>query len=225
MTPFQKARQQIQERINDACQKANRDPKTVRLLAASKRTDAQGILNAIDDGHLLFGENRAQSLRDKHLVVQKIHPEAEWHFIGHVQKNKIKYVVGKISMLHSLDSIDLASAINERIIAEKLSPLPVLLQVKLGNEETKTGIPVDHIFEFCERIQEFPQLQLKGLMCIPPLYGQAEEWFGQIQHIAAQGRKQGYPLEELSMGMSDDLEAAITFGSTIIRVGTALFCT
>ena len=224
MTPFQIAKQNIEERMLKACQQANRDPNAVRLLAASKRTDAQGIIDAVADGHLLFGENRAQSLRDKHAIVHPVCPQAQWHFIGHLQKNKIKYVADKISMLHSLDSMELATALHEKLTQEALSPLSVLIQVKLGEEEAKTGVPPKEVFDFCAQLQNLPSLHVKGLMCIPPLYGTPEEWFAQIQDIAQEGSKQGIPLPELSMGMSDDLESAIAHGSTIIRVGTALFC-
>lgn len=224
MTPFQLAKLNIEKRMMDACKNAHRDPQSVRLLAASKRTDAEGVINAISDGHLLFGENRAQSLRDKYAIVHPKYPQAEWHFIGHLQKNKIKYIAGKISMLHSLDSLELAVALQEKLQQDSLSPLPVLIQVKLGNEDSKTGIAAEEVFDFCEQLHALPKLQIKGLMCIPPLYGSPDEWFAHIQNLSQEGKAQGISLDELSMGMSDDLEAAIAHGSTMIRVGTALFC-
>ena len=138
---FAHARKSILERIAAQCLLSGRNPASVRLLAASKRTDAAGVINAIAQGHLLFGENRAQSLRDKYAAVHPEHPQAEWHFIGHLQKNKIKYVAGKISMLHSLDSPNLATALHERIIRHDHPPLNVLVQVKLGDEDSKTGVP------------------------------------------------------------------------------------
>jgi pyridoxal phosphate enzyme (YggS family) len=224
MTPFLKARTQIQHRIEQACLEVGRDPKEVQLLAASKRTDAEGVMHAVADGHLLFGENRAQSFRDKYRIVAPQCPQANWHFIGHLQKNKIKYVVGKISMLHSLDSLELAQALNERIIKNNISPLNVLIQVKLGSEESKTGISPTDLFSFCHQVQDFPGLTLRGLMCIPPLEGTPEQWFSELATLAQQGREKGLPLHELSMGMSSDIEDAVKLGATIVRVGSALFC-
>ena len=224
MTPFLIAKERIMQRINKACSAVGRNPQEVRLLGASKRTDAQGVINAIEDGHLLFGENRAQSFRDKYQIVQATHPQAEWHFIGHLQKNKLKYIVGKATMLHSLDSLALAKALHNKILQNTLTPIQVLIQVKLGNEEAKTGVPPQEVFQFCEEIQKLDGLELAGLMCIPPLYGNPEDWFAQMASLAQEGREKGFPLHELSMGMSSDLEAAVQHGATIVRVGTALFC-
>ena len=224
MTPFLQAKEKIIQRIRIACAEVNRDPREVRLLGASKRTDAQGVMNAIKDGHLLFGENRAQSFRDKYQMVHTKYPQAEWHFIGHLQKNKLKYIVGKATMLHSLDSISLAQALNTKIVQNKISPMQVLIQVKLGSEESKTGVLPQEVFPFCEEIQKMNGLKLSGLMCIPPLYGNSGDWFAQMTSIAQEGKNKGLPLNELSMGMSGDLEEAVKHGATIVRVGTALFC-
>ena len=224
MTPFSIAKEKIMLRIRTACDQVNRDPNEVRLLGASKRTDATGVINAIEDGHLLFGENRAQSFRDKYQVVHATHPQAEWHFIGHLQKNKLKYIVGKATMLHSLDSLALAQSLHAKILQNNVPPIKVLIQVKLGNEDSKTGVPPHEVFPFCEEIQKLEGLRLAGLMCIPPLYGKPEDWFAQIASMAEEGREKGYPLHELSMGMSSDLEEAVKHGATIVRVGTALFC-
>lgn len=224
MTSFQLAKHQIMLRIRRACEESGRDPNDVRLLGASKRTDAQGVIEAIEDGHLLFGENRAQSFRDKYKIVHEVHPQAEWHFIGHLQKNKLKYIVGKASMLHSLDSLSLAQALSKRIIQEQHTPIKVLIQVKLGEEESKTGVPVENVLSFCQEINAMPGLSLSGLMCIPPLYGEPSFWFKSMADIAKEGRTLNLPLHELSMGMSGDIEEAVRCGATIVRVGTALFC-
>ena len=133
----------VQQRVRNAAIQAGRDPTSVRLLAASKRTDAKGVVETIGLGHTLFGENRAQSLRDKFDVVHPEHPNAEWHFIGYLQKNKVKYVVGRASMVHSVDSIDLAGAIARRITQQRnigvaLKPMKVLVQIKLGSEDQTT---------------------------------------------------------------------------------------
>ena len=224
MTPFLQAKEKIMQRIRKACAEVNRNPEEVRLLGASKRTDAHGVIDAIKDGHLLFGENRAQSFRDKYKIVHAVHPKAEWHFIGHLQKNKLKYIVGKATMLHSLDSLSLAQALSAKIVQKGVAPIQVLIQVKLGDEESKTGVPPQEVFSFCEEIHKMEGLKLSGLMCILPLYGTPEDWFSKMASMANEGKKKGFPLDELSMGMSGDLEEAVKHGATIVRIGTALFC-
>ena len=220
---------QLHQQIAEACQLADRATGDVRLLAASKRTDAQGVRTAIQAGQLLFGENQAQALRDKFDAVQPSYLQSEWHFIGHLQKNKVKYVVGRASMIHSIDSLALAAAVNKRILQQREMghPLPaikVLVQVKLGHEESKSGIAPTEALDLCHQIQQLPGLQLAGLMTIPPLYGTPKEWFSQLAELASKGREQQLPLTELSMGMSADLTDAIACGATIIRVGSAIFC-
>ena len=211
--------------IHKACKANQRSLSEVQLLAASKRTDANGVLLAYEMGHRLFGENRAQSLRDKHDALQNLCPEIEWHFIGHLQKNKVKYIVGRATTLQSLDSLDLAQALQNKIKhSPHVSDLRVMIQVKMGEEESKTGIPESDVLSFCQQIHNhFPELKLCGLMMIPPLQGEPSYWFQRLRDIALQGRDQGLPLHELSMGMSGDLQHAIAAGSTMIRVGTALF--
>lgn len=218
----------IQNQIEQACQQAGRDSSSVRLLAASKRTNADGVREAIGLGHMLFGENRAQSLRDKYDAVAPEFPEAEWHFIGYLQKNKVKYIVGRATMVHSVDSIELAEALTKRISSERgrgktIPNLKILVQVKLGAEETKTGCSKEKVLELCEAIQKMDNLEICGLMCIPPLYGEPRQWFQEMVALAEQGKSQGLPLHELSMGMSSDMEEAISCGATIVRVGTAIF--
>ncbi len=218
----------VQRRIEQATTAANRPVGSVRLLAASKRTDAQGIVDTLALGHTLFGENRAQALRDKFDAVAPNHPEAEWHFIGHLQKNKVKYVVGRASMVHSLDSLDLAEALSKRIdqqrgLGRTLEPMKVLVQIKLGSEDSKTGIEPVSAMTLCEKLQEMPNLDLCGFMNIAPLEGEPERWFAEMAELAEQARQRGFSINELSMGMSGDMEAAIQYGSTIVRVGSDIY--
>ena len=220
--------QLVQNRIQEATWAANRAEGSVRLLAASKRTDAKGVVETIKLGHTLFGENRAQALRDKYDVVAPVHPEAEWHFIGYLQKNKVKYVVGRASMVHSLDSLDLAMALSNRIdqqrsVGVSLDPLSVLIQIKLGNEDSKTGIEPETGLKLMEKVMEMPNLQLTGLMNIAPLEGEPEQWFAQMAAFAERSRTEGFPMTEMSMGMSGDMEQAIQYGSTIVRVGSDIY--
>ena len=214
----------VQKKIQEAAEKAGRNPSEIALLAASKRTDAEGIALAYELGHRLFGENRAQALRDKFDALIDRCPDAEWHFIGHLQKNKIKYIVGRASMVHTVDSLELAKALALRV--ERYCPeerLQVLVQVKMGNDLHKTGCPQEHALELCTEIVALPALQLRGLMLIPPNDDQAEYWFQQLSDLAAEGRSNDLPLDLLSMGMSGDLNEAVAAGSTLVRIGTALF--
>ena len=220
--------QSVQQRIQAATVASNRPLDSVRLLAASKRTDANGIIETIGLGHTLFGENRAQALRDKYDVVAPQYPEAEWHFIGYLQKNKVKYVVGRASMVHSLDSLELATALSNRIdqqrsIGVTLEPLSVLVQIKLGNEDSKTGIEPEASLKLMEQVMNRPNLQLAGLMNIAPLEGEPEQWFAQMAELAERARRDGFPMGEMSMGMSGDMEQAIQYGSTIVRVGSDIY--
>ena len=218
----------VQERIRNAAVKAGRAEGSVRLLAASKRTDADGIVETIGLGHTLFGENRAQALRDKYDVVAPNHPEAEWHFIGYLQKNKVKYVVGRASMVHSLDSLELAMALSNRIDQQRsigltIDPISVLVQIKLGTEDSKTGIEPEAGMKLMSELMELPNLRLAGLMNIAPLEGEPEQWFAQMATVAERARSEGFPMTEMSMGMSGDMEQAIQYGSTIVRVGSDIY--
>ena len=218
----------VQQRIKKAASNAGRPEQSVRLLAASKRTDADGIVETLGLGHTLFGENRAQALRDKYDVVAPNHPEAEWHFIGYLQKNKVKYVVGRASMVHSLDSLELATALSKRIdqqrsVGANLDPMSVLVQIKLGTEDSKTGIDPEEGMKLMSQLMEMPNLRLAGLMNIAPLEGEPEQWFAQMAEVAERARSEGFPMTELSMGMSGDMEQAIQYGSTIVRVGSDIY--
>lgn len=218
----------VQDRVSSATLAAGREVGDVRLLAASKRTDAQGVIDTIGLGHILFGENRAQALRDKFDIVQPLHPEAEWHFIGHLQKNKVKYIVGRASMIHSVDSVDLVEAVAARIRQQRglgvtMASMKMLVQVKLGDEDSKTGTPVGGVFPLCEAIMARPELELCGFMNIAPLSGTPEQWFAEMAELAERGRQEGFPIQEMSMGMSGDMEAAIQHGATIVRVGSDIY--
>ena len=220
--------QSVQQRIQAAVVASNRPLDSVRLLAASKRTDANGVIETIGLGHTLFGENRAQALRDKYDLVAPQYPESEWHFIGYLQKNKVKYVVGRASMVHSLDSLELATALSNRIgqqrsIGVTLEPLSVLVQIKLGSEASKTGIDPEAGLALMSRLMELPNLRFRGLMNIAPLEGEPEQWFSEMAELAERARREGFPVTEMSMGMSGDMEQAIQYGSTIVRVGSDIY--
>lgn len=227
----------VQARIDRACAAAGRPRAEVRLLAASKTRTAAELLQGVEAGITLLGENRAQELRDKYEPVQQGLPPGvappEWHFIGPLQRNKVKYVVGRATMVHAVDSLKLAEELSARVVELPAGaappagpPLQVLVEVNVGGEASKAGVPPAQALELCHQVAALPGLALRGLMTIPPQTEdplRAAGYFRALRLLARQGRDQGLPLVELSMGMSDDLEVAIAEGSTIVRVGTAIF--
>jgi pyridoxal phosphate enzyme (YggS family) len=195
-------------------------PSNVTLVAVSKIRPAADVREALAAGQLDFGENYAQELRDKAPEV----PGARWHFIGALQRNKVKYVVGRAHLVHDVDSLELAQEIGKRSLP---STTGVLVGVNFG-EDQKSGVPASAALALARQIMEVPGIELRGLMCIPPPNDDPEAsapYFAELAALAAQGRAEGLPLHELSMGMSHDWRVAVRHGATIIRVGTAIFGT
>lgn len=221
----------VQARLAAACDAAGRDRAAVRLLAATKTRTPEEVAEGVQAGMTLLGENRAQELRDKVDAVAALLPPSaaapEWHFIGALQRNKVKYVVGRARLVHAVDSLKLGEALSERVVELGLaSPLGVLVEVNTGGELSKAGVPPEQALELCAALQALPGLALRGLMTIPPETpdpADAARYFERLALLREQGRAQGLPLSELSMGMSGDLEVAVACGATIVRVGTALF--
>ena len=216
--------QDIRAQIERSVSAAGRPAGSVRLLAASKTRTADDVRTAMAAGQVLFGENRAQELRDK---TRALADEAlEWHFIGGLQKNKIKYIVGSAVLVHSVDSLALAEALSGRCLRDGVSPIGVLLQVNLAQEASKSGTTRDEALALARQVHALPGVALRGLMTIPPFSADPQEsapWFSGLASLAAEGRAEGLPLNELSMGMSGDLAVAVAHGATIVRVGTAIF--
>lgn len=217
----------IRARMDAATRAAGRDPQSVTLVAVSKTFPAEAIQEAMAAGQTLFGESRAQELRDKTPLVGE---GASWHFIGSLQRNKVKYVVGRVAMVQSVDSLELARELDQRVRATQggggPSPLPVLIEVHLGGEESKHGVEPEQVLPLAHEIAKLPGLALRGLMTIPPWQEDPEHarpYFEQLAALAAKGRAEGLPLHDLSMGMSHDFEVAIACGATLVRVGTAIF--
>ncbi|MCB9741081.1 MAG: YggS family pyridoxal phosphate-dependent enzyme [Alphaproteobacteria bacterium] len=214
----------VRARVRAACAAAGRDEQEVRLIAVSKTRPLQDVLHAAAAGQVDFGENYAQELRDKGVEQDGLSdaPLLRWHFIGHLQRNKVRYVAGRAALIHTVDSLRLAQEIGKR--AE--SPQGVLVQINVGDEDAKSGAPIAGALDLCEAIAALPGVDLQGLMCIPPAREQAEEvgpFFAILAELAQEGRQRGLPLRELSMGMSSDFEVAIRHGATLVRVGTAIF--
>ncbi len=203
----------VRERIAEAARRAGRDPGSVRLVAVSKTQPVEAVRDAVAAGHTLFGENRAQEL-----VAKADEVAADWHFIGHLQTNKVRQVVGRATLIHAVDSKALAEE-----IARRKGP-PVLVQVNTSGEGTKSGVEPADALRFCEEVAAL--CDLRGLMTIPAPAEDPEDSraaFRLLRELALEGRANGLALDELSMGMSHDFEVAIEEGATLVRLGTILF--
>ena len=209
----------VHKKIEDACLRAMRNPEEVTLVCVSKTIDAETISEAVSLGENVFGENRPQELRDK---LDKVEGAA-WHLIGHLQSNKVKYVVGKASLIHSVDSVQIASAINEQ--AGKLKVIQdILLEVNISGEESKYGLTTDEIPNIIKEIGKFSNICFKGFMTMAPLGASESEIrsiFKKAKELFDSHKKDGASI--LSMGMSNDFEIAIEEGATLVRVGRAIF--
>lgn len=210
----------VRAEIAAACAAAGRPPERVRLVAVSKTRPVEELAAAHAAGQVDFGENYAQELRDK---ADALGPAYTWHFIGSLQRNKVKYVVGRAALVHDVDSLPLAEELSKRSGA---SPTGVLLGVNIGMEPQKSGFAPAAVLDAARAVVALPGVRLQGLMCIPPAVEDPEEaapFFAALADLALQGRAQGLPLHELSMGMSHDYAVAIRHGATLVRVGTAIF--
>lgn len=199
---------------------AGRAESSVRLVAVSKIQPVAAILEAADAGQIDFGENYAQELRDK---AEQVQAPVRWHFIGSLQRNKVKYVVGRAMLVHDVDSVALAEEIGKRSGA---TPTGILLGVNIGEEPQKSGVLPKDALEMARTVSALPGVVLRGLMCIPPAVDEPEQaapYFAALADLAARGRADGLALDELSMGMSHDYAVAIRHGATLVRVGTAIF--
>jgi pyridoxal phosphate enzyme (YggS family) len=217
----------IEERMDAACKRANRARSEVRLMAVSKTHPASAILEAIDAGVTLFGENRVQEFERKRAEVPSL--QAEVHLIGHLQSNKSNKAVELLAAVDTVDSLRLAERLNEA--ATRLNRvLPILIEIKLSAEETKTGLAPEstELKQLLEHAPDFSNLRVDGLMTVPPLDDNPETaraCFRNLYQLREQ-IAQAHPrlaLRELSMGMSGDFEIGIEEGSTLVRIGTALF--
>lgn len=214
----------INERINRAAERSERNTSDITLLAVSKQVESGRIREAIDSEHLSFGENYVQEFVTKYDELSE-HKNIDWHFIGHLQKNKVKYIIDKVSLIHSVDKVSLAGEINKR--AEKLGiAMPILVEVNLGGEESKSGIEPDELGSFLEKLSALDNIRLSGLMALPPYCDNAEDsrkYFIKLRELRDNFISSYNTLNELSMGMSHDFEIAVEEGATIVRVGTAIF--
>jgi len=196
-----------------ACARAGRDPGSVKLIAVGKTKPIEMLREARAAGQTIFGENYAQELRDKADAL----PGAEWHFIGALQTNKAKLVVGRAALIHTCDRIGLAQELSKRAKTAGVTQR-VLLEVNVGREPQKAGVLPEDTASLLDQVRALPALSCEGLMCIPPAEGDARRHFRSLRQLAER-----LGLRELSMGMTADYEAAIEEGATLVRVGTAIF--
>jgi pyridoxal phosphate enzyme (YggS family) len=216
----------IRAKIDAAAYSCGRDPKEILLCAATKMNDADAVRQAIAAGVDLCGENRVQELVAKQK--ENAYEGAPVHFIGHLQTNKVKQVVGKVDLIQSVDSLRLLKAIDAEAAKQGIIQ-QILLEVNVGEEESKSGFRVCEVLPLLEQISEFPHIFICGLMAIPPISqnsGDNRKFFQKILQLSVDIRAKKYDnvlVKCISMGMSDDFEDAICCGSTMIRVGTAIF--
>ena len=216
---------EVRRRIAAACERSGRDPEEVRLIAVSKTKPVSMIEEAVSAGQNIFGENRPQELRDKYALLPS---SLQWHMIGHLQKNKIKYVVGRACMIHSIDSLDLAEAVNEQA-AKSHVIMPVLVEVNAAGEESKFGVRPEETEALVRAIAGLENIRVKGLMTIAPNVEDPQlnrPYFRQLKQLCIDiGQKNidNVSMIELSMGMTGDYEVAVEEGATFVRVGTGIF--
>ena len=216
----------IRREMEKAALAAGRDPKSIRLCAATKMNDAEAVREAIRGGVDCCGENRVQELTAK--LAEDAYAGAPVHFIGHLQTNKVRQVVGKVDLIQSVDSLRLLEAIDREAGKQGIIQ-QILLEVNIGEEESKSGFRADEVLPLLEKIGGYTNICIKGLMAIPPISenpGDNLIFFQKIYHLSVDIKEKKYDnvmVDCLSMGMSDDYADAIACGSTMIRVGTAIF--
>lgn len=214
----------INEKVQTAAVKSGRDFSDITILAASKTRSPEEILEAFNNGIKVFGENYVQEFLPKFESLVD-HKDIGWHIIGHLQKNKVKYITGKIELIHSVDSALLAKAIEKHSISQNIIT-NILIELNLANEKTKNGVTIDEVYNLVQEINKFQGLSLKGLMAMPPLEKDNRKYFKSLRELLKDiNNKNIYKakLSTLSMGTSGDFEAAIEEGATIIRLGTIIF--
>lgn len=216
----------IQRRIKEAAERVGRNPDEITLVAVTKTVEPVIINKAIELGVNHIGENRVQELSSKYNLIQA--NEVNWHLIGHLQRNKVKYIIDKVNLIHSVDSLKLAEEINQR--AKKNNKImEVLVQVNVAREESKFGIFVEECVDFINKLSQLPYIKVKGLMTIAPHSPDPENVrpiFKELKKLSIDIKRKNYDnidMDYLSMGMSGDFEVAIEEGSNIVRIGTGIF--
>ena len=216
---------EVEKKICEACKRANRKREDITLIAVSKTKPVPMLKEVYDEGIRCFGENKVQELTDK---FDQLPEDTRWHLIGHLQRNKVKYIVDKVELIHSVDSLRLAETI-EQEAKKKNVIVNILIEVNVAEEESKFGVKVEEVIPLIQEIAKFPHICIKGLMTIAPYVENPEEnrnVFACLQKLSvdiAEKNIDNVSVEILSMGMTNDYEVAIEEGATMVRVGTGIF--
>lgn len=215
----------VREKIDEACRKCGRNEKDVTLIAVSKTKPVSMLKEAYRCGARDFGENKVQELVEK---MEQLPGDIRWHMIGHLQRNKVKYIVGKVSLIHSVDSIRLAEEISREAFKKQVT-VDILVEVNVAEEESKFGSTTQEAVTLVEQIAGLPGICIKGLMTIAPYVEDPEEnrkYFAKLRQLAVDIESKNIDnvtMHVLSMGMTGDYEVAVEEGATLVRVGTGIF--
>ena len=218
-------REEVEARITRACERSGRERSEVTLISVSKTKPVEMLQEAYDAGSRDFGENKPQEIREKY---PQLPTDIRWHMIGHLQRNKIKYIIDKVCMIHSVDSIRLAEAIDEEAKKHGIV-MPVLIEVNVAEEESKFGVHLDEVESLIRQISELSNIQVQGLMTIAPFTENAEDnriYFRKLRNLYVDIKDKNIDnvnMCNLSMGMTGDYEVAVEEGATMVRVGTGIF--
>lgn len=217
--------QEVEKRIQAACDRAGRKREEVTLIAVSKTKPVETLQEAYDLGVRIFGENKVQELTAKYEALPK---DIHWHMIGHLQTNKVKYIIDKAELIHSVDSLKLAETIEKEAAKHDLIA-DILVEVNVAEEESKFGMKMEEVIPFVEKVSAFPHVRVRGLMTIAPFVEDPEEnrsIFADLHKLYIDIKKKNHDndtVSVLSMGMTNDYEVAIEEGTTMVRVGTGIF--
>lgn len=215
----------VRDKVSQAALKVGRNPEDIQIIAVTKTVDIPQMEEAIAAGITAVGENRVQEITKKYPLLKE---KVDWHLIGHLQTNKVKYIIDKVKMIHSLDRFSLVKEISKRAQQQGIV-MPVLVQVNVAEEESKFGLKVEEVIPFIKDIVGIKGLKILGLMTMAPFVEDAEEVryvFRDLRNLAEKITKQAIPgveMKHLSMGMTNDYEVAVEEGATLIRVGTGIF--
>ena len=215
----------VEKEIEDACRRSGRDPREVTLVAVSKTKPVEMLQEAYDEGAREFGENKVQEIDAKY---DRLPRDIHWHMIGHLQRNKVKYIVDKVAMIHSVDSLRLAEAIDKEA-QKKNVVVPILIEVNVAEEDSKFGLSLEEVTSLVESISKLSNVRIQGLMTVAPFVEDPEEnreVFRSLKKLSvdiAAKNINNVTMSVLSMGMTNDYQVAIEEGATIVRVGTGIF--
>ena len=216
----------VKKNIEEACDTAGRSPQEVTLIAVSKTKPVEMLKEAYDAGARVFGENKVQEIVDKY---DQMPSDVQWHMIGHLQRNKVKYIIDKVELIHSVDSIKLAQAIDKEAAKHDVKEVPILIQVNFAHEDTKFGLNPEDVFDVVKEISALEHVKIKGLMQIAPFVDDPEDnrkYFRAMKQLSVDINNKNFDnvdMSILSMGMTNDYEVANEEGATMVRVGTAIF--